>query len=451
MNAVLKATDWYQQLLHSREQTVFDETPWAREVREEAQEAFQHLGFPDRKQEAWRYSNIQSLLTHTFIPAQPDDKVIVRDIDQCFTAGLDAHRLVFLDNRFRADLSSLGDLPDGVVVQSLSQAVQSSPESLQDSFGHVADHKHNTFIALNTALMSDGLFIHVRDNVRVDKPIEVLYLISSRGERVTSIPRVLVVLSAGAKATLIERFGGAGHSFYFQDFYFQNMVEEIVLNDNAALSHYRLLEEQDHAFHLSNINVCQQGGSHYQAMNLDLSGAWLRTNYEINFQGQGAGCDLRGLYIVNGKQQTNLHTNILHHVPGCNSQQNFKGLLLGSGRAVFDGRILVDKQAQLTDAHLSNSNLMLSEESEVDTKPQLEIYADNVKCSHGTTVGQLDPEQLFYLRSRGIEEAQAYRMLCQGFATEIVDACDIEAVRKHVETRVERSLNVDHSQEVVVS
>lgn len=441
MNAVLKATDWYQQLLQTSTaaSAALEQLPLTRQARDEARETFRRQGFPDRKQEAWRYSNIQSLLAHTFVPAQPDENAqTVEDIRQYCITGLDAHRLVFLDNRFRADLSTLDGLPDGVVVQSLPHALQTSAEQCEQWFGHVADHKHNAFIALNTALMSDGLFIHVHGNVSLDKPIEILYMVSSRDELVTSIPRVLVVLAAGAKATLIERFGGIGHSFYFQ-----NMVEEIVLGDNATLDHYRLLEERENAFHLSNITVRQESNSHYRAMNLDLAGAWLRSNYQVDFQGCDAGCELQGLYMVDGKQQTNVHTNILHHVPSCSSRQNFKGLLLGKGRAVFDGRILVAKQAQLTDAHLSNSNLMLSEEAEVDTKPQLEIYADNVKCSHGTTVGQLDPEQLFYLRSRGIAEADAYRMLCQGFVSEILEACTIESVRQYADARIQRSLSVE--------
>ena len=446
MNAVLKATDWYQQLLQTNADSAssFEQMPLTRQARAEARETFQRQGFPDRKQEAWRYSNIQSLLAHTFAPLKPDENAVRKeDVSQNFIAGLDAHRLVFLDNNFRADLSTLNDLPDGVVVQSLSQAMQTSVDQMQQWFGRAADHKQNSFIALNTALMSDGLFIHVHNDVSVDKPIEVVYLISSRDEPVTSTPRVLVVLAAGAKAMLIERFVGTGHSFSSHNLYFNNMVEEIILHDSASLDHYRLLEEQDHAYHLSNIDVRQETNSHYQAMNLDLSGAWLRSNYTVDFRGTDAACQLHGLYIVDGKRHSNMHTNILHHAPSCSSAQNFKGLLLGAGRAVFDGRILVDKQAQLTDAHLSNSNLMLSEEAEVDTKPQLEIYADNVKCSHGTTVGQLEPEQLFYLRSRGIAEADAYRMLCQGFVSEILESCNIEAVREHADVRIQQSLSAE--------
>jgi len=453
MNAVLKTTDWYNQLLQAEAQNSasgFKQDPIVAEARQTARTAFERLGFPDRKQEAWRYSNIQNLLGHTFALAQPSDKALAQSYDeqqgeqlvqQHRIAELDSYRLVFMDNGFRPDLSSMSELPEGVDVQSLSQAMQTTPELVQQWLGRLLDSTQDSFIALNTALMRDGIFIHVRPEARLDKPLELFHLVSSRDEPVTNLPRVLVVLSAGAKATLIERFGGAGQSFYFQ-----NLVEEIVLDDAASLTHYRVLTEQDQGYHLSNIAVRQDRNSHYRAMSMDLNGAWLRTNYQVAFEGQDAECELQGVYMVGNKQHTNVHTNILHHVPSCASRQQFKGLLLGNGRAVFDGRILVDKQAQMTDAHLSNGNLMLSDEAEVDTKPQLEIYADNVKCSHGTTVGQLEPEQLFYLRARGIAEADAYRMLCQGFASEVLDGCELDALRIFAETKIQQSLLIgdDH-------
>jgi Fe-S cluster assembly protein SufD len=440
MNAVIQAGDWYQHLLQTRDRTsLLDQTPWTRQVRDEAQAAFLRRGFPDKKQEAWRYSGIQGLLTHHFVPAQPGATTVQQaDVDRYAIHHLDAHRLVFVDNCFRADLSALDALPHGVVVQGLTRAVVEAPTSLQTWLGQAADAAQNAFVALNTALMADGLFIHVHDHVRVDKPIEVLYLTTSRDALVSSMPRVLVILSPGARATLVERFRGQGETPYFQ-----NLVEEVVLHDGAELAHYRLVEEQAQGYHLSHIDVRQEGGSRYRAMNLDLGGAWLRSNYQVNFQGQGADCELQGLYLVGERQHTNVHTHMLHHVPACRSRQHFKGLLLGAGRAVFDGRILVDKQAQLSDAHLANDNLMLSEAAEVDTKPQLEIYADNVQCSHGTTVGQLEAEQLFYLRSRGIPEADATRMLCQGFASAVLEACTIAPLRHHVESRIQQSLDAN--------
>lgn len=440
MNAVTQASDWYQHLLQTRDRSSpLDQTSWTRQVRDQAQAAFLRQGFPDKKQEAWRYSGIQGLLAHHFVPAQPDETTVqAADIAEYAIADLDAHRLVFVDNRFRADLSTLDALPDGVAVQSLAQAAHNAPQQLQAWLGQAADTTHNAFIALNTTLMADGLFVHVHDQVRVDKPIEVLYLTTSRDTLVTSVPRVLVVMSPGAQATLIERFRGRGEAVYFH-----NLVEEIVLHDAARLDHYRLVEEQARGYHLSHIDVRQEGDSHYRAINLDLGGAWSRSNYQVDFQGQGASCELHGLYLVGDRQQTNIHTDILHQVPACHSRQQFKGLLLGAGRAVFDGRILVAKQAQYTDAHLANDNLMLSEEAEVDTKPQLEIYADNVQCSHGTTVGQLEAEQLFYLRSRGIPEADATRMLCQGFASAVLESCAIAPLRHHVESRIQQSLDAN--------
>ena len=248
-------------------------------------------------------------------------------------------------------------------------------------------------------------------------------------------PRHLVHLEAGAQATLVERYVSLGESLYCT-----NAVMEVALGRDAVLKHERLQMESRNAFHLTGFYLVQDENSRYSGINIGLGARWARTDLNTRFRGEHAECLLQGLYLAGDGQLLDYHLDVEHAVPNCRSEENFKGLLTGQGRAVFDGRVLVSKDAQKSDAAMSNRNLMLSEQAEIDTKPQLEIYADDVKCSHGTTVGQIEPEMLFYLRSRGIDAAQARRMLCLGFAGEIIDRLGDEAVREHVAEAVGQRL-----------
>jgi Fe-S cluster assembly protein SufD len=243
--------------------------------------------------------------------------------------------------------------------------------------------------------------------------------------------RSLLLLEAGAQATLIERFASRDAASYFN-----NCLSEIILQDDAELEHIRLQDESPAAFHLHSLFINQHERSRYRNTGFALGSAWSRCELNIEFTGAAAVAELDGLYVTGDQQLTDTHIDIRHSVPGCQSQTNYKGLLHGKGRAVFDGRIEVKSHAGKSDAHLHNANLLLSRNAEVDTKPQLEIHADDVKCSHGTTVGQLDPAQLFYLRSRGIDVAEARRLLCLGFAGEVIDRCRFTALREHVREAV---------------
>jgi len=400
-------------------------------IKREGRHAFTHMDFPERRQEDWRYTGIDRLLGQAFVPARPRstaDSETTRLLAPI--AGLESHRLVFIDNRFRVDLSALDALPDGVSVYSLREdAPQIEPAISRMESSMI--HNRNRFTALGTALLTDGIVVNLAPDVILDKPLEMIFMVTSRSDSVCSTPRVLISLGEGSCAALIERYCGYG-----QHLYFQNVIEEIILHPRANLQHYRLVEENDAACHLWNMQVQQHESSRYTGLNLQLAGAWIRSDIEIEMNGHGAECALNGLYTVDLGRQNDVHVNILHHAPECKSRQHYKGLLLGKGRAVFDGRIVVDREAQHTDAHLSNDNLMLSDDAEVDTKPQLVIHADDVKCGHGTTIGQLDPEQLFYMRCRGISEAEAFRLLCQGFASDILDTCEIDALREHVQSRL---------------
>ena len=428
---------WVQQLMTDAEAGLPGKTlGWLTHAREAARQAVTELPVLDRKQEAWRYTSIEALLKQRFRPASDTDDLPAQDINDYLLPALDTYRLVFANGRCDPQLSSINDLPDGVSLGSLRAGLTTDPELLATWFGQTANHTEHVFTAMNTALVNDGVFVHVGSQVELDRPIEVIYLSQTDEELLLMQPRNLIMLDAGAKATLIERFIGFGQSPYFH-----NNLTEISVGKGASLKHYRVQDESRSAYHLSSLYLSQQAQSRYQGTTLAFGSAWARTEYHTTFKQDGAACELNGLYTVGDGQLTDFHLDVQHSVPGCVSREQFKGVLYGKGRAVFDGRILVDKQAQHSDAQLTNDNLMLTRNAEVDTKPQLEIYADDVKCSHGTTVGQLDPQQVFYLRSRGIDEAAARKMLCLGFAGEVLDSIEVPALRDAATRKLSDTLN----------
>jgi Fe-S cluster assembly protein SufD len=435
---------WFEQQLAAGSAQSLQQPPqWLQLAREDAIEAATQLPLHNRQHEAWRYTSIEGLLRTSFTgdeQAHPQSQAAVDDL---LPPESGSHRVVLVNGQFNARLSTLADLPTGVRMESLRTALAADPGLLATWFGSIANHSESIFSALNTALINDGFFLHIDQDVELQRPIEVFYLNSglnsglnlSEEQQFMMHPRNLVVLKPGAKATLVERFVGAAEVRYFH-----NNLTEISLQKNAALKHYRIQDESRDAWHLSSISVDQQSHSDYRGVTLAFGGAWARTEYHLNFDHEHANCGLSGLYTVGDKQLTDFHLTVKHRVADCRSREQFKGILYGGGRAVFDGHILVEKDAQRSDAQLSNDNLMLTRNAEVDTKPQLEIYADDVKCSHGTTIGRLDPQQLFYMRSRGIDEATARSMLCQGFAAEIIDQIDLQPLREHATQRLVASL-----------
>jgi Fe-S cluster assembly protein SufD len=421
---------------------------WLDEKREQAGRLVMELPALDRKTEAWRYTNIEKLFKQTYTPVSDvsmDIETARAQLPAHLVDGLDAYRFVLVNGRFSAELSNTDTLPAGVTVSSLAEQLSQNPETLATGFsGNVSDNKH-VFSALNTAVAYDGVFIQVNDNVELTRPIELLYLASSNAQQLALQPRNIVTVGQGASATLIERFVSDDNATGS----FQNHLCEITLDRHASLDHFRVQEENDETYHLSNVYISQQAHSHYSGTTLSFGGKLNRTEYHASFNQAHAQCELNGLSIAGDGQLSDFHLNVLHRVPECISRERFKSIVFGKGRAVFDGYIRVDKQAQHSDARLSSDNLLLTRDGEVDTKPQLEIYADDVKCSHGTTVGELDPQQIFYLQSRGIDSATARNMLCMGFANNIVATIKQSALRDYASTRFESRLkNLFASHEV---
>ena len=438
MSALDLQRSWFQQAIERAEAGLpGQDLEWLQETRAHARQAVAELPVPNRKQETWRYTSIEGLLNNEFqAPGGEADPEQTLDVGAWLETDAAAYRVVFLNGRCIPHASKVTGLPKGVKLGSLRAALGTDPALLASWFGQAAQHTDHLFTALNTALINDGLLLHLDRGVVLDRPIEVVYLNREQGNASLTQPRNLVVLETGARVTLVERFIGAGDALYFH-----NGLTELVVSNDAVLQHYRVQEESPNAYHLSSLYLTQGRGSTYRGTTLAFGAAWARTDYRTVFKQEGARCDLSGLYTVGDRQLNDFHLDVRHSVPGCASREQFKGILHGKGRGVFDGRILVEKQAQGTDAHLSNDNLLLTRDAEIDTKPQLEIYADDVKCSHGTTVGQLDPQQLFYLRSRGIGAGTARRMLCLGFAGEIIDGIELPELREYASRRLGAVIN----------
>lgn len=406
--------------------------PWLRTARQHARRRVQALGLPSTKEEIWRYTGLRSLVEQSFVPVGDAIPALdARGLERCLIPGLDAYRMVLVNGRWAPGLSQLPERPTGVRAESLREILATDAGALEGRLNAVVSEGAHVFAALNTAGFDDGLVLLLDQGRVLDRPLELIHLsMPTEGPRVAQ-PRHLVVLGAGAQAALIERYLnlGPGPSC-------TNALVEVSLGADAQLQHYRVQTEGTEAYHLSGVYLRQDGGSRYQGVDLGLGAAWGRTDRVVRFAGPHAECDLKGLYLAGDRQLLDHHLDVAHSVPQCISRENYKGILYGRGRAVFDGRVVVALDAQKSDAHLTNKNLLLSREAEVDTKPQLEIRADDVKCSHGTTVGQIEPELLFYLRARGIPAPLARRMLCLGFAGEILDALGPEPLREHLTEQV---------------
>ena len=441
MNAVQNtATDLHEVLRMGRQQ-IAGEAPgadWLSALRERAAEAAAGMALPDRRQEDWRYTPLSFLDRTAFRPA-PEvafDAVQLSDIEDLLLEDSDALRLVFVNGHLVRALGQTAALPEGVVVASLGGALGAVPEALQRELGQVAERR-NLFTALNGALMSDGALIQVAAGVACERPIELLHVSIGLDDPAICHPRHLLVLGEGASAQVIERYCSLGEAAYFN-----NALVEVTLQPGAELVHERLQEESGQAQHLTDLHVRLGRGSRYRLNHVGLGAAWSRTDVRVLFDGEEAQAELNGLMLAADQQLNDVHLDVQHRVPGCISRETFKGILDGRGKVVFDGRILVAKDAQKSDAQLSNDNLMLSRSAEVDTKPQLEIHADDVKCSHGTTVGELDPNMLFYLRSRGLPEATARQMLCQGFAEAVTGEIESAPLRARIAARLAARLGV---------
>jgi Fe-S cluster assembly protein SufD len=402
---------------------------WLKTLRHSAIERFAELGFPTPRQEDWKYTNVASIASLPFERLAPADlPAIAPSKLKEWLGGPAENRLVFLNGRYASDLSSLSPLSAGVRVGSLREEIARRPDELSAQLTRRANYQEHAFAALNTAFLDDGALIRLPPDSSLDQPIHLVFASSAKG---TSHPRVLILAGARSRATVIESYWGTGG-----DSYFTNALSEIVLGEGAAIEHYKLQNEAEAASHIGLIQVEQGRSSRFESHSFSLGGGLARNELRVTLDGEGAECVLNGLYLAGGTQHLDNTTQIDHAKPHCKSRQLYKGILDGRSRAVFNGRILVRPDAQKTDAQQTNNNLLLSDEAEVDTKPQLAIYADDVKCAHGATVGQLDEEAMFYLRSRGLPLDLAGSLLTFAFASEMIALIGPESLRSQIRHQV---------------
>ena len=409
---------------------------WLTRLRADAVSRFQALGFPTTRDEEWRFTSVAPIAERAFTLAPAADRESA-NVAPSSMAGNASAEIVFVNGRYVPALSTVDKLPAGVVVESLAAAVARRATDLEPNLAQLARFEQRAFTALNTAFLADGAFIQVSPRVVLQAPIHVLFLSTPVADESTpmSHPRVCVLLGAGSQASVVERYAGTEGTTYLT-----NAVTELVLGENALLQHYKLQEESACAYHVGAIHVRAERSATCASHSIAFGGALVRNDVVAVLDGEGAECTLNGLYVADGQRLVDNHTTIDHARAHCGSREVYKGVLADRARGVFNGKIIVRADAQKTDAKQTNRALLLSEDAQINTKPQLEIFANDVKCTHGAAVGQLDDEAVFYLRSRGLSEADARRLLIHAFAAELLNLIPLEPIRAGAEELLQQRL-----------
>src|SRR6266849_809569 len=420
------------------------EPSWLSRLREDSFEKFERTGFPVVQQEEWKYTNVAAIAKTNFAPVlsrngtRPDSNWLgsfAYEETRNSTA-------VFLNGIFQPDLSSLTALPEDVVAIELGEALLSRQhgESVRKQLESGIHSKENGFTTLNTALFSSGLFLKIPPGQRIERPIHLLFIGQSghKGSLPAAFPRIVMVGEENSSATIIESYASPG-----DDVYLTNAIVDVKLGVGARFEHYKVQRESTKAFHVATTSADLGPNATYDATTVNFGAALSRHDIDVRMDHEGAECSVDGLYMIDGNQHTDTHSVIDHRQPRCRSQQLYKGILDGKSRAVFNGKAVGRHGAQQTDARQTNKNLLLSKEALVDTKPQLEIFADDVKCTHGAAIGQLEEDEVFYLESRGIRPELARNLLTYGFAEEVIEKIKIASVRQELDAAVLNRLHVD--------
>ncbi len=402
---------------------------WLDDLRARGAARFAALGIPTTRDEEWRFTNVAPIGATDFQPAGQISGTADRLNGFAYTDA--AVRLVVVNGRFDTTLSRVKGLPAGVHAGSLATALKDHADVVQRYFGQLADLNARSFTALNTAFVQDGAFVHVPEGAQVDAPIHVVFVTGGEGAHVMAHPRTLIVAGAGSRATVIESYIGAAGETYFC-----NAVSEAFVGENAALTHYKVQQESLEAFHVGALHVHTSRNARFSSHSFTLGGRIVRNDAGAILDGEGGDCTLNGLYLADRDRLVDNHTTIDHAKPHCGSHEIYKGILGGASRAVFNGKIIVRQDAQKTDAKQTNRALLLTDGATINTKPQLEIFADDVKCTHGAAIGQLDDEAIFYLRARGMTYAEARDMLIHAFAGQVLDGVTVEPLRAALETEL---------------
>jgi Fe-S cluster assembly protein SufD len=407
--------------------------PWLELVRSGAIDRFEQLGFPTVREEEWKYTNLAQLAKESFQPAVARDEVITNPERFASPETAGAH-LVVVNGFLRDDLSTRTGLDEIVAIDLFSAVADARYNKVARKYlARNANYHDNGLKALNTAFLQSGVFLWIPKNVKLETPVQVTFVSDGLldGSNAASFPRLLVVAEENSSATLIESFVSNGDESHFT-----NAIAEIVLKDGARLEHYRLQNENRKVYHLATTAAELGRASSYDATSINFGAVLARHDISVVMDHEGAECWVDGLYVGGANQHTDTHSVIDHKQPNCTSHQLYKGILDGNARAVFNGKIFVREGAQKTDAMQTNKNLLLSSQARVDTKPQLEIYADDVKCAHGAAVGQIDEEELFYLQARGLNPELGRSLLTYGFAEEVIRKIKIDSIRSQLDEAV---------------
>jgi Fe-S cluster assembly protein SufD len=469
---------YFSSFMELEERLAASTPSWLDEIRRAAIEGFAEKGFPTTRQEEWRNTNVTPIAAVPFRPATTPwehghparttaGRMPALPIGQLPLADLGCPRLVFINGRFSKPLSMLEALPKGVKAGSLAEALASDGKTLERHLTrYVGDFREHAFVALNTAFLEDGAFLEIPKGVVLDKPVYLLYISDPSGLPTVSYPRNLIIAGRESQAGIVEGYISLGgtplagsarrrsetaataagperrrsetaatagaESLAHEEVYFTNAVSEIAVGEGAVIEYHRIQQESERAFHFGRLQFHQERSSSLATHSVALGGALVREEVKAVLDGEGAEATLNGLYVVTGRQHIDNQTTLDHAQPHCSSREVYKGVLDGESSAVFNGKIIVRKDAQKTDSKQSNKNLLLSEKAVIDTKPALEIYADDVKCTHGATIGQIDPEAVFYLRSRGIGRQEARDLLTYAFANDVLERIKYEPLRERL-------------------
>jgi Fe-S cluster assembly protein SufD len=437
MNNSINIKDWYISKFDQFEKILNGgRENFIHQKRKDAISYFSRLEFPTVKDEEWKYTSIAPLLKHNFVPSFEKKSISKEFIKSKLFYEMEHSLIVFINGRFSAENSDLINLPAGVIVGSIADEIKSNSKVVQKYFGKYADHQNHIFTALSTAYTQDGAFIYVPAGKIVDEPIHIIFITTSAEEKILTQPRNLFVAEKNSQVTIIEHYVSDEESIYFT-----NAVTEIIAEENAVIDHIKLQEESKKAFHIARMEVDQERKSNFSSHSISTGGDFTRNDFNTRFNDEGGECTLNGLFMLESSQFFDAHTLIDHAKPHCNSHEHYKGILDDKSRGVFNGKVIVRKDAQKTNAFQENNNILLSDEALVNTKPQLEIFADDVKCSHGATIGQLDMDAKFYLKTRGIGEEAGQAILLHAFASDVITSIKIESVRNYLEEILNNRFN----------
>ena len=429
MENVIDFKEWFIKNFNAFEDSLNgDKTPEIHKVRKDALKNFSELSFPTLKDEEWRYTNISPLMKYNFSLPSKDVKISDELVDKFSFNEMKANLIVFVNGKFSKENSKLLDLPEGTIIGNISEAVKNNSEIVYKHFGKYAEYSNQIFTALSTAYTKDGAFIYVPEGKIVEEPIHIIFITSASDEKLIIQPRNLFVAGNNSQVSIIEHYVSDTDNILFT-----NAVTEIVAGENAIIDHYKLQEESKNAFHIARTEIDLERNCNFTSHSISTGGAITRNDINARFNNEGGECTLNGLFLIEDKQLFDAHTLIDHANPLCNSHEHYKGILDDSARGVFNGKVLVRQDAQKTNAFQQNNNILLSDNALVNTKPQLEIFADDVKCSHGATIGQLDEDARFYLKSRGIGEKAANSILIHAFASDVIKSIKIKSVRDYLE------------------